>query len=71
MSLYRSALSACVVRGLPNVQDYIYKPPKKEGRVSPNSVSAATTQTSGVSAPSTAAGAAQGTDLAGNPVDVE
>ncbi|XP_059169558.1 kelch-like protein 10 isoform X2 [Physella acuta] len=25
MSLYRSALSACVVKGLPNVQDYIYQ----------------------------------------------
>ncbi|GFR96352.1 kelch-like protein 10 [Elysia marginata] len=25
MSLYRSALSACVVKGLPNVQEYIYQ----------------------------------------------
>ncbi|KAK7110160.1 kelch-like protein 10 isoform X2 [Littorina saxatilis] len=33
MSLYRSALSACVVRGLPNVHDYIYKPPVKEDRL--------------------------------------
>lgn len=30
MSLYRSALSACVVRGLPNIQDYIYQPPQRE-----------------------------------------
>ena len=40
MSLYRSALSACVVRGLPNVQDYIYKPPLKEDRTTPTSTSA-------------------------------
>ena len=25
MNIYRSALSACVVKGLPNVQEYIHK----------------------------------------------
>lgn len=28
MNLYRSALSACVVKKLPNIQDFIYKGPK-------------------------------------------
>ncbi|XP_041366387.1 kelch-like protein 10 [Gigantopelta aegis] len=30
MNLYRSALSACVVRGLPNVQDFIHKEREKD-----------------------------------------
>ena len=29
MNLYRSALSACVVMGLPNVKDYIHKDREK------------------------------------------
>ena len=41
MSLYRSALSACVVRGLPNVQDFIYKPPVKEERSTSTTITAA------------------------------
>lgn len=50
MSLYRSALSACVMNGLPNVQDFIYKPPNHASQGTTSAVDASQGTTSAVDA---------------------